>query len=98
MWVLVPPPLDCHPIGTKWVYKNKQSTNSVIVRNKARLVVQGFCQKEGMDYEKTFAPVARLEAIRILLAFAASKGFKLYQMDVKSAFLNGYIEEEVYVR
>ena len=98
VWVLVPPPPECHPIGTKWVYKNKQSEDGVVVRNKARLVAQGFCQKEGIDYEETFAPVARLEAIRILLAFAASKGFKLYQMDVKSAFLNGYIEEEVYVR
>ena len=62
------------------------------------MVAQGFCQKEGIDYEETFAPVACLEAIRILLAFAASKGFKLFQMDVKSVFLNGYIEEEVYVR
>ncbi|WVZ89319.1 hypothetical protein U9M48_035740 [Paspalum notatum var. saurae] len=70
----------------------------MVVRNKARLVAQGFSQKEGIDYEETFAPVARLEAIRILLAFAASKGFKLQQMDVKSAFLNGFIEEEVYVR
>jgi len=70
----------------------------LVVRNKARLVAQGFCQKEGIDYEETFAPVARLEAIRILLAFAASKGFKLFHMDVKSAFLNGFIEEEVYVR
>ena len=70
----------------------------MVVRNKARLVAQGFCQKEGIDYEETFAPVARLEAIRILLAFAASKGFKLFHMDVKSAFLNGFIEEEVYVR
>jgi hypothetical protein len=70
----------------------------VVVRNKTRLVAQGFCQKEGIDYEETFAPVACLEAMRILLAFTASKGFKLYQMDVKSAFLNGYIEEEVYVR
>ena len=69
-----------------------------MVRNKARLVAQGFCQKEGIDYEETFAPVARLEAIRILIAFAASKGFKLYQMDVKSAFLNGGIKEEVYVK
>ena len=70
----------------------------MVVRNKARLVAQGFCQKEGIDYEETFAPVAHLEAIRILLAFAASNRFKLYQMDVKSAFLNGYTEEEVYVR
>ncbi|WVZ63473.1 hypothetical protein U9M48_013100 [Paspalum notatum var. saurae] len=70
----------------------------MVVRNKARLIAQGFCHKEGIDYEETFAPIAHLEAIRILLAFAASKGFKLQQMDVKSAFLNGFIEEEVYVR
>ncbi|WVZ63460.1 LOW QUALITY PROTEIN: hypothetical protein U9M48_013091 [Paspalum notatum var. saurae] len=67
----------------------------MVVRNKASLVAQDFCQKKGIDYEETFAPVAHLEAIRILLAFAASKGFKLQQM---SAFLNGFIEEEVYVR
>ncbi|WVZ70450.1 hypothetical protein U9M48_019119 [Paspalum notatum var. saurae] len=95
---LVEPPPNCRPIGTKWVFKNKQGEDGMVVRNKARLVAQGFCQKEGIDYEETFAPVARLEAIRILLAFAASKGFKLQQMDVKSAFLNGFIEEEVYVR
>jgi hypothetical protein len=98
VWVLIPPPPDCHPIGTKWAYKNKQSEDRVVVRNKARLVAQGFCQKEGINYEETFALVAHLKAIRILLAFEASKGFKLYQMDVKSVFLNGYIEEEVYVR
>ncbi|WVZ76318.1 hypothetical protein U9M48_024302 [Paspalum notatum var. saurae] len=68
------------------------------MRYQARLVAQGFCQKEGIDYEETLAPVARLETIRILLAFAAPKGFKLQQMDMKSAFLNGFIEEEVYVR
>jgi transposase InsO family protein len=98
VWVLVDPPFSCKPIGTKWVFKNKQGEDGLVVRNKARLVAQGFCQKEGIDYGETFAPVARLEAIRILLAFAASRGFKLYQMDVKSAFLNGYIEEEVYVK
>ena len=70
----------------------------MVVRNKARLVAQGFCQKEGIDFEETFAPVARLEAIQIFLAFAASKGFKVFQIDVKSAFLNGFIEEEVYVK
>ncbi|WVZ58560.1 hypothetical protein U9M48_008821 [Paspalum notatum var. saurae] len=91
VWDLFKPPLNCRPIGTKWVFKNKQGEDGMVVRNKARL-------KEGIDYEETFAPVARLEAIRILLAFAASKGFKLQQMDVKSAFLNGFIEEEVYVR
>jgi hypothetical protein len=68
------------------------------VRNKARLVTQGFSQVEGLDFGETFAPIAHLEAIRILLAFAAFKRFKLYQMDVKSAFLNGVIQEEVYVR
>ena len=98
VWVLVPPPPECHPICTKWVFKNNQGEDGHVVRNKARLVAQGYSQKEGIDYEETFAPVARLEAIRILLAFAASKGFKLFQMDVKSAFLNGYIEEEVYVK
>jgi hypothetical protein len=67
------------------------------VRNKARLIAQGYSQVEGLDFEETFAPVARLEAIRILLAFAASKGFVLYQMDMKTAFLNGVIQEEVYV-
>ena len=70
----------------------------MVVRNKARLVAQGFCQKEGIDFEETFAHVARLEAIRIFLAFAASKGFKVFQMEVKSLFLNGFIEEEVYVK
>ncbi|WVZ84459.1 hypothetical protein U9M48_031489 [Paspalum notatum var. saurae] len=89
VWDLVEPPPNCRPIGTKWVFKNKQGEDGMVVMNKARLEAQGFCQKEGIDYEETFAPVARLEAIRILLAFAASKGFKLQQMDVKSAFLNG---------
>ncbi|WVZ67308.1 LOW QUALITY PROTEIN: hypothetical protein U9M48_016405 [Paspalum notatum var. saurae] len=98
VWDLVEPPPNCHPIGTKWVFKNKQGEDGMVVRNKARLVAQGFCQKEVIDYEETIAPVARLEAIRILLAFAASKGFKLQQMDVKSAFPNGFIEKEVYMR
>ncbi|WVZ80445.1 hypothetical protein U9M48_027918 [Paspalum notatum var. saurae] len=98
VWDLVEPPPNYCAIGNKWVFKNKQGENGMVVRNKARLVAQGFCQKEGIDYVETFAPVARLEAIRILLAFAASKGFKLQQIDVKSAFLNGFIEEEVYVR
>jgi hypothetical protein len=84
-------------IGTKWVLK-KTGEDGEIVRNKARLVAQGFSQVEGLDFGKIFAPIARIEAIRILLAFAASKGFKLYQMDVKSTFLNGVIQEEVFVR
>jgi hypothetical protein len=70
-------------IGTKWIFKNKHEEDGKIVRNKARLVAQGFSQVEGLDFEETFAPVAHLEAIRILLAFATSMEFKLYQMDVK---------------
>ena len=72
--------------------------NDIIVKNKARLVAQGFNQEEEIDYEETFAPIDRLEAIRMLLAFACFKDFVLYQMDVKSAFLNGFINEEVYVK
>ena len=98
VWTLVEPPSGHNIIGTKWVFKNKQNEDGLIVRNKARLVAQGFTQVEGLDFDETFAPVARIEAIRLLLAFAASKGFKLYQMDVKSAFLNGFIQEEVYVK
>jgi hypothetical protein len=98
VWELVDPPPGCKPIGTKWVWKNKEGEKGEVVRNKSRLVAQGFSQKEGIDYEETFAPVARLEAIGILLAFSVAKGFKLNQMDVKSAFLNGVLEEEVYVR
>nr|AAL31657.1 Putative Zea mays retrotransposon Opie-2 [Oryza sativa]AAM08711.1 Putative Zea mays retrotransposon Opie-2 [Oryza sativa Japonica Group]AAP51900.1 retrotransposon protein, putative, Ty1-copia subclass [Oryza sativa Japonica Group] len=98
VWTLVEPPSGHNIIGTKWVFKNKQNEDGLIVRNKARLVAQGFTQVEGLDFNETFAPVARIEAIRLLLAFAASKGFKLFQMDVKSAFLNGFIQEEVYVK
>jgi hypothetical protein len=78
-------------IGTKWVLKNKQGEDGEIARNKARLVCQGFSQVEGLDFKETFALVTHLEAIMILLAFVISKGFKLYQMDVKTAFLNGVI-------
>jgi hypothetical protein len=85
-------------IGTKCVFKNKQGEDGEVVRKKAHLIAQGYSQVEGLDIGETFAPVAHLEAIRILLAFVASKGFKLYQMDVKNAFLNGVIQDEVYVR
>jgi hypothetical protein len=78
--------------------ENKEGEHGEVVRNKSRLVAQGYSQKEGIDYELTFAPVARLEAIRILLGFSVAKGFKLYQMHVNSAFLNGFLEEEVYVK
>jgi hypothetical protein len=98
VWELVDPPPGCKSIGTKWVWKNKEGEKGEVVRNKSWIVAQGFCQKEGIDYEETFALVACLEAIRILLAFSVAKGFKLYQMDVKSALLNGVLEEEVFVR
>jgi hypothetical protein len=78
VWTLVEPPRDVNVIGTKWVFKNNQGEDGEIVRNKTRLVAQGFSQVEGIDFGETFAPVAHLEAIRILLAFATSKGFKLY--------------------
>jgi hypothetical protein len=78
VWTLVDPLRDVNVIATKWVFKNKQEEDSEIVRNKARLVTEGFSQVEGLDFGETFAPVARLEAIWIFLAFAASKGFKLY--------------------
>jgi hypothetical protein len=96
VWHLVPRP-NQNIIGTKWVFRNKQDKHGVVTRNKARLVAKGYSQVEGLDFGETYAPVARLESIRILLAYATYHGFKLYQMDVKSAFLNGPIKEEVYV-
>ncbi|GJR58134.1 retrovirus-related pol polyprotein from transposon TNT 1-94 [Tanacetum coccineum] len=97
VWELVLNPKDMTIIGTKWVFRNKLDENGVVSRNKARLVAQGYNQQEGIDYDETYAPVARLESIRILLAYACALDFKLFQMDVKSAFLNGFINEEVYV-
>ena len=84
-------------IGTKWVFRNKQDEYGVVTRNKARLVAQSYTQIEGLDFGETYASVARLESIRILLAYATHHDFKLYQMDVKSAFLNGPISELIYV-
>ena len=97
VWNLVDRPKNYPIIGTKWVFRNKLDENGYVTRNKARLVAKGYNQEEGIDYDETFAPVARLEAIRLLLAYASSMNIKLYQMDVKSAFLNGIINEEVYV-
>jgi hypothetical protein len=97
VWELVKRPSDHNVIRTKWVFHNKQDENGVIVRNKTRLVSQGYTQIKGLDFDETFAPVARLEAIWILLAYATSHNIKLYQMDVNSVFLNGKINELVYV-
>nr|GFC44874.1 retrovirus-related Pol polyprotein from transposon TNT 1-94 [Tanacetum cinerariifolium] len=84
-------------IKTKWIFKNKKDESSLVIQKKARLVEVGYSQQEGIDYDETFAPVARIEAIRLFLAYAAHKDFTVYQIDVKTAFLNGIIKEEVYV-
>ncbi|GKB95392.1 putative ribonuclease H-like domain-containing protein [Tanacetum coccineum] len=97
VWILVDLPSGKKAIGTKWVFKNKRDERSIVVKNKARLVAQGFRQEEGIDYDEVFAHVARIEAIRLFLAFASYMGLTVYQMDVKSVFLYGTIEEEVYV-
>ncbi|GJX67551.1 putative ribonuclease H-like domain-containing protein [Tanacetum coccineum] len=97
VWTLVDLPYGKMAIGTKWVYKNKKDKRGIVIRNKARLVAQGYSQEEGIDYDEVFAPVARIEVIRLLLAYASFKDFVVYQMDVKSAFLYGKIKEEVYV-
>ncbi|CAM8905658.1 unnamed protein product [Rhodiola kirilowii] len=97
VWRLVPRPQDKNVIGTKWVFRNKMDDKGVVVRNKAHLVVKGYNQQEGIDYDETFAPVARLEAIRLLIAYSTYHGFTLQQMDVKTTFLNGVLKEEVYI-
>ncbi|GJY72127.1 putative ribonuclease H-like domain-containing protein, partial [Tanacetum coccineum] len=97
VWTLVDLPKDKWAIGTKWVFRNKKDERGIVVKNKARLVAEGHTQKEGIDYDEVFAPVARIESIRLFLAYASFKDFVVYQMDVKSAFLYGRIEKEVYV-
>ncbi|GJV38428.1 putative ribonuclease H-like domain-containing protein [Tanacetum coccineum] len=97
VWILVDLPEGKYAIRTKWVLKNKRDARGIVVRNKARLIAQGHRQEEGIDYDEVFAPVARIEAIRLFLAFTSYMGFMVYQMDVKSAFLFGSIDEEVYV-
>ncbi|GJR48250.1 putative ribonuclease H-like domain-containing protein, partial [Tanacetum coccineum] len=97
VWILVDLPFGKRAIGTKWVFRNKKDERGIVIRNKARLVAQGHRQEEGIVYEEVFAPVARIEAIRLFLAYASFMGFLVYQMDVKSAFLYGTTKEEVYV-
>ncbi|GJV82214.1 putative ribonuclease H-like domain-containing protein [Tanacetum coccineum] len=97
VWTLVDLPYGKKAISTKWVYRNKKDKKGIVVRNKSRLVAQGYKQEEGIDYDEVFALVARIEAIRLFLAYASFMNFLVYQMDVKSAFLYGTIEEEVYV-
>ncbi|GJU65640.1 putative ribonuclease H-like domain-containing protein [Tanacetum coccineum] len=97
VWILVDLHIGNRAIRTKWVFRNKKDERGIVIRNKARLVAHGHRQEEGIDYEEVFALVARIEAIRLFLAYASFMGFLVYQMDVKSAFLYGSIEEEVYV-
>ncbi|GKE22452.1 putative ribonuclease H-like domain-containing protein, partial [Tanacetum coccineum] len=97
VWTLVDLPYDKRAIGTKWIYRNKKDERGIVVRNKVRLVVQGYTQEDGIDYDEVFDPVAKIEAIRLFLAYASFKDFVVYQMDVKSTFLYGKIEEEVYI-
>ena len=97
-WELVDPPAGCRPIGLKWVYKVKKDEYGTIVKHKARLVARGFVQREGIDFEEVFAPVARMESVRLLLALAAAKDWGVHHLDVKSAFLNGELAEEVFVK
>lgn len=97
-WILTELPQDRRAIGLKWVFKVKKDENGKVVRHKARLVVKGYAQKKGVDYDEVFAPVARMETIRTLLALAAHQRWEVHHMDVKSAFLNGDLEEEVFVR
>ncbi|GKC66459.1 retrovirus-related pol polyprotein from transposon TNT 1-94, partial [Tanacetum coccineum] len=97
VWELIDKPFGKTVIKLKWLWKNKKDEDQIVIRNKARLVAKGYAQEEGIDFEESFAPVSRLEAVRIFVAYAAHKSFPIYQMDVKTAFLNGPLKEEVYV-
>jgi hypothetical protein len=96
-WELVPRPKNKNVIGTKWVFRNKLNEDGQVTRNKASLACKGYAQIEGIEFEEKFVPVARMEAIRLLLAYACSKNVKIYHMHVKSTFLNGELEEEFYI-
>nr|GFA96772.1 putative Gag-Pol polyprotein [Tanacetum cinerariifolium] len=96
-WELVDRPLCTNVINLKWLWKNKHDEENTVIRNKSRLVAKGYAQKEGVDFEESFAPVARLEVVRLFNAYAAHKSFTIYQMDIKIAFLYSPLKEEVYV-
>ncbi|GKA60907.1 retrovirus-related pol polyprotein from transposon TNT 1-94 [Tanacetum coccineum] len=97
VWVLVPLQDNIKPLTLKLLFKNKHDKENMVIRNKTRLVVRGYRKEEGIDSEESFAPVARMEAIRIFLAYVAHKSFTVFQMDVKTAFLHGTLKEDVYV-
>nr|GFB14784.1 copia protein [Tanacetum cinerariifolium] len=98
VWILVPAPYGKTIIGSRWDFRNKRDETRIVIKNKARLVAQGYNQQKGIDYDETFAPVARLEAIIIFLVFSPYMNFIVYQIDVKSLVLNGKLEEELYVK
>nr|GEZ11097.1 retrovirus-related Pol polyprotein from transposon TNT 1-94 [Tanacetum cinerariifolium] len=97
VWVLVSAPDNISPLTLKWLFKNKYDEEQTVIRNKSRLVMRGYRQEEGIDFKESFASVARMEAIRIFLAYVAHKSFTVFQMDVKTAFLHGTLKEDVYV-
>ena len=97
VWTLVEAPKGVKPIGCKWIYKKKKGPDGKVETFKARLVVKGYTQKQGIDYEETFLPVVMLKSIRILLAVATKLDYEIWQMDVKAVFLNGYLEEDFYM-
>lgn len=96
-WKLEELPPGYKPIGLKWVYKLKRDTNGNVIKHKVRLVAKGYVQKQGIDFDEVFAPVTQLEIVRLLLALAAKNSWEVHHLDVKSAFLNGELEETVYV-
>nr|GFC00426.1 retrovirus-related Pol polyprotein from transposon TNT 1-94 [Tanacetum cinerariifolium] len=97
VWVLVPAPYNISPLTLKWLFKNKHNEEQTAIRNKSRLVVRGYHQEKGIDFEESFALVARMEAIRIFLAYTAHESFIVFQMDVKTTFLHGSLKEDMYV-
>ncbi|GKE72264.1 retrovirus-related pol polyprotein from transposon TNT 1-94 [Tanacetum coccineum] len=97
VWELVECPISRNIIAVKWIWKNKTDAENTVIRNKTCLVAKGYGQEEGIDFEESVAPVARLEAVRIFMTYAAHKNFPIYQMDVTAAFLNGPLKEEVFV-
>jgi hypothetical protein len=97
-WELTELPSGRSAIGPKWVFKVKKNEHGDVVRHKARLIVKGYAQRQGVDYDEVFAPVARLEAVRLLLALATDEGWQVHHMDMKTTFLNGELQEEVYVQ
>ena len=97
VWELVDPPEDVRPIGCKWIFKRKRGIDGKVETFKSRLVAKGYTQKEGVDYEETFSPIAMVKSIRILLSIVVSLDYEIWQMDVKTDFLNGYLEESIYM-